>query len=150
MLSGKGEMGFGSSDFNGITSRNGIRTGTGQEPWPGNGPLLLVCQPGYVFTTLFGLRIIQKLYTERKGFSTTMKIDPADLITQAEAARIRGVSHQTISYLRKQGRIRSFEIGGRLFVLRSEVVNYKPKPGGRPKNTTSKSPTKRRKPATQD
>jgi hypothetical protein len=104
-----------------------------------------VCQLGYVFHTPFGLRIIQKLYTERKGFSTTMKIDPSDLITQAEAARIRGVSHQTISYLIKQSRIRSFKIGGRLFVLRSEVVNYKPNPGGRPKKESAKKPARKSK-----
>ena len=80
-----------------------------------------------------------------------MKIDPADLISQAEAARIRGVSHQTISYLIKQGRIKTFEVGGRLFVLRSEVKNYKPRPAGRPrKKPPQKRPTKRRKAATQN
>jgi len=66
-----------------------------------------------------------------------MKIDPTELISQAEAARIRGVSHQTISYLIKMGRVKTYEIGGRLFVSRSEIENYESKPAGRPRKKAS-------------
>ena len=80
-----------------------------------------------------------------------MKIDPTELISQAEAARIRGVSHQTISYLIKQGRVRTFDVGGRLFVLRSEIENYESRPAGRPRKKPAKQKsTKRAKSAIHD
>ena len=56
--------------------------------------------------------------------------DVGDLISQAEAARIRGVTRAAIRDLIRRKRIRSVEIGGREFVYRSEVQAFeKDKPG---------------------
>ena len=66
-----------------------------------------------------------------------------DLITQAEAARLRGVTRSAIAYLIGQGRLRTYERFGVTFVSKSEVENYAPlKPGPRPKAATKK-PTKK-------
>jgi len=62
-----------------------------------------------------------------------MKIDPQELITQAEAARIRGVTIQAINFLVKRGKLRTVEIGGRAFLYRSDIENFEPDPGGRPR-----------------
>jgi hypothetical protein len=56
-----------------------------------------------------------------------------DLITQAEAARLRGVTRSAIAYLIAQGRLRTYERFGVTFVSKREVENYEPqKPGPRP------------------
>ncbi|MDQ3819764.1 MAG: helix-turn-helix domain-containing protein, partial [Acidobacteriota bacterium] len=55
-----------------------------------------------------------------------------DLITQAEAARLRGVSREAIYGLVARRKLSVVEIGGQKFVRRSEVENYKPEIGGRP------------------
>lgn len=53
-----------------------------------------------------------------------------DLITIAEAARLRGVSRSAISELVRRGRLRSIEMFGRVLVYRSEVESFqKQKPG---------------------
>jgi excisionase family DNA binding protein len=58
----------------------------------------------------------------------------SDLISQAEASRIRGVTRAAIRDLIRRERIRSVTIGGRELVYRSEVENFeKEKPG--PKTT---------------
>jgi hypothetical protein len=59
--------------------------------------------------------------------------DLTDLISQAEAARLRKVTRAAISDLIKRGRFRSITVGGRELVYRSEIVNFKKKPAGRPK-----------------
>jgi excisionase family DNA binding protein len=59
---------------------------------------------------------------------------PNEWISQAEAARIRGVSPQAIARLIQKGRFKPLEIGGRLLLRRTEVENYQVKPPGRPKN----------------
>jgi Helix-turn-helix domain len=59
---------------------------------------------------------------------------PNEWISQAEAARIRGVSPQAITQLIQKGRFKPLEIGGRLLLRRVEVENYRAKPPGRPKN----------------
>ena len=69
-----------------------------------------------------------------------MKVDLDDLITQTEAAEIRGVSVQSISDLVRRGRLTTVTIGKRKFLLRSEVKEFKPGPAGRPK----KKPIKKR------
>ena len=61
-----------------------------------------------------------------------MKTDLEDLVTQAEAARIRGVSREAIYGLVGRGKLRVVEIGGQKFVRRSEVESYEPQAGGRP------------------
>lgn len=43
-------------------------------------------------------------------------------ISQAEAARLRGVSRQAISKLIRQGKLRTFEIGGHVLVDRAEIL----------------------------
>jgi len=62
----------------------------------------------------------------------TQKIDPNKWISQAEAAKLRGVSRQAINELVRKDRFETLEIGGRKLVRREEVVNYEPKKGGRP------------------
>jgi excisionase family DNA binding protein len=59
--------------------------------------------------------------------------DMADLISQAEAARLRGVTRAAIQDLVRRGRIRSVNVGGRSLVYRSEIVNYQKGEAGRPK-----------------
>jgi excisionase family DNA binding protein len=56
---------------------------------------------------------------------------PDDLISQAEAARLRGVSRHAITDLINRGRIPGYAIGGRRLVSRREVVAFKPEVGGR-------------------
>ena len=66
-----------------------------------------------------------------------------DLITQAEAARLRGVTRSAIAYLVAQGRLRTYERFGVTFVSKSEVENYAPlKPGPRPMTAAKKSAKK--------
>lgn len=53
-----------------------------------------------------------------------------DLISQAEAARIRGVTRAAIRDLIRRGRLSSLKVGGRELVYRSEVESFeKEKPG---------------------
>jgi excisionase family DNA binding protein len=47
-----------------------------------------------------------------------------DLISQAEAARIRGVSRASINELVKRGRLRSETIAGKVLVYRSDVESF--------------------------
>jgi excisionase family DNA binding protein len=61
------------------------------------------------------------------------KNDMADLISQAEAARLRGVTRAAIQDLVRRGRISSANVGGRSLVYRSEIVNYEQGEPGRPK-----------------
>ena len=58
----------------------------------------------------------------------------SDLISQAEAARLRGVTRAAIQDLVRRGRIRSVNIGGRSLVYRSEIANYEQGAPGRPKS----------------
>ncbi len=53
-----------------------------------------------------------------------------DLITQSEAAKIRGVSRAAISDLVKRRRLRTKMLFGRALVYRDEVVNFKPEKTG--------------------
>ena len=65
-----------------------------------------------------------------------MKYHPDELITQKQAAEIRGVSPQAINFLVKQGRFQLITIGGRNFLLRAEVESYEPgKPGPKPQKS---------------
>ncbi len=58
--------------------------------------------------------------------------DLKDLITQAEAARIRDVSREAIADLISRGRLQTVEIAGQRFVKRSEVENFTERKSGRP------------------
>lgn len=59
--------------------------------------------------------------------------DPSDWISQAAAARLRGVTRQAISKLIRQGRLRTCEVAGRVLVSRSEILDYRGLAPGRPK-----------------
>ena len=67
-------------------------------------------------------------------------------ISQAEAARIRGVSYQAITDLIKRGRLTTAIVAGRPVVLRAEVENFvaQPKLGRPAKKTISKKSTQRK------
>jgi hypothetical protein len=57
-----------------------------------------------------------------------------ELISQAQAARLRGVSRQAIAKFVKLGRIRTTKVAGRIFVYRSDIVNYQVRAVGRPRS----------------
>lgn len=70
---------------------------------------------------------------------------PEELISQAEAARIRGVSQQAISNLIRRGRLTSTLVAGRTLVLRTEVEAFVPKPKlGRPPKKSASTKRERR------
>jgi hypothetical protein len=57
-----------------------------------------------------------------------------DLITQAEAARLRGVSRAAIAELIARGRLTGVPLLGKVWVKRSEILAFeKDKPGPREK-----------------
>ena len=56
-----------------------------------------------------------------------------DWISQAEAARIRGVTRQAIAKLVRSNRLRTMEIGGHILIHREDVSDFQPKKAGRPK-----------------
>jgi hypothetical protein len=74
-------------------------------------------------------------------------VKPEELISQAEAARIRGVSQQAIANLIRRGRLISTLVAGRTLVLRSEVEAFVPKPklGRPPKKAAGRKAVKRSK-----
>jgi len=76
--------------------------------------------------------------------TSTKKNSLEDYISQAEAARIRGVSSQAIADLIKRGRLTTVKVAGRTLVLRSEVEAFvaQPKLGRPPKKPTVKNKSK--------
>ncbi|WP_428310918.1 helix-turn-helix domain-containing protein [Hydrocarboniphaga sp.] len=64
----------------------------------------------------------------------SMTLDLSEWISQAEAARLRGVSRQAIAKLVANGRLATLDVGGRAFVRRGDIVSFEPNPAGRPKN----------------
>lgn len=56
----------------------------------------------------------------------------SDWVSQAEAARIQGVTRQAINKLVRAGRFRSLRIGGHVLVHREDVEGFRPRPPGRP------------------
>jgi len=59
---------------------------------------------------------------------------PNDLLRQADAAKLRGVSPAAISDLISRGRLKTYDIAGVAFVSRREVLDLErqtpgPKPG---------------------
>jgi len=54
-------------------------------------------------------------------------------ISQAEAARLRGVSRQAIARLIKKGRFRVLQIAGKILLKRTDVEAFEPEPAGRPR-----------------
>jgi hypothetical protein len=51
-------------------------------------------------------------------------LDMADLLPQAEAARVLGITRAGVSWLVANGRLNTTEVWGRPFVSRSEVLAY--------------------------
>jgi hypothetical protein len=72
-----------------------------------------------------------------QGIFLRMKIDPSELVSQQQAADMRGVSVQAIQYLVKRGRFTIIEVGGRKFLLRKEVETFEPLPVGRPRKDSA-------------
>jgi hypothetical protein len=64
--------------------------------------------------------------------------DPADWVSQSEAARMRGISRQAISNLVAKGRFTTLTIAGKTLLSRSEVEKFQPNPGGRPAKRAKK------------
>jgi hypothetical protein len=62
----------------------------------------------------------------------------SDLITQSEAATLRGVSLASINDLVRRGRLRSVEQFGKRLVYRADVLSFAPSPGGWPKGKPRK------------
>ena len=77
--------------------------------------------------------------------SSTYYGDLENCISQAEAARIRGVSNQAIADLIARGRLTTVHVAGKTLVLRSEVESFVPQPklGRPPKKTAVKKSTKK-------
>ena len=71
-----------------------------------------------------------------------MKININELVSQREAAEMRGVTVQAIHFLVKRGRFTTVEVSGKTFLLRKEVAAFEPSVGGRPRKNapTRKSP----------
>jgi len=68
--------------------------------------------------------------SEQSGKRAAKLQDLTDLISQAEAARMRGVTRAAIRDLIRRQRLRSVKVGGRELVYRSEVEAFeKEKPG---------------------
>lgn len=70
-----------------------------------------------------------------------MPIRLDDLISQKEAAEIRGVTVQAIDYLIKNGRLHGVKVAGRVCVLRKEVESFEPRRTGRPRKKPAKKGT---------
>ncbi len=67
-----------------------------------------------------------------------MKRQPLeDLISETDAAKLRGVTAAAISDLVRRGRLSTVVIAGRKFVNRIEVRSFQELPTGRPKKETS-------------
>jgi excisionase family DNA binding protein len=84
----------------------------------------------------------------RKESSKTIHKDSSEkYMSQAEAARRRGVTDQTIGSMIRRGRLTTVKVAGRTLVLRSEIESFVARPKGRPaKKATSKKALKKAKP----
>lgn len=58
-------------------------------------------------------------------------LDFSNLISQKEAAELRGVSRSAINELIKRGRLQIIEIAGKKFLSREEVINFEGQKGKR-------------------
>lgn len=62
-----------------------------------------------------------------------------ELISQTEAAQLRGVTRSAISDLIRRGKLQTVVVAGRPLLRRSEVLSYKPEAGGWPKGKPRKA-----------
>jgi len=58
-------------------------------------------------------------------------VDIRDLISQAEAARLRGITRQAVAALVRKGRIKAWTIAGKVLVSRTEIISFVPQAAGR-------------------
>jgi hypothetical protein len=68
-----------------------------------------------------------------------------DLISQTEAARIRGVTRAAIADLIRRGRLQTVAVAGRPLLRRADVLSYEPGVGGWPKGRSRKDGKESRK-----
>jgi len=62
-----------------------------------------------------------------------MSVNPNELLTVTQAARLKGITRQWLTRLIKAGRLPAVQIAGRSFVRQQDVINYKAAPKtGRP------------------
>lgn len=101
-------------------------------------------QAGLHVSPFPGLGLSLKPLVVDKRFYAGMPTKLDDMISQADAARIRGVTPQAIGHLIKAGKLRTVKVAGRLLVFRREVESFKPDVGGRPamkkRNATKRTP----------
>lgn len=62
-----------------------------------------------------------------------LDIIPEEWVSQAEAARLRGVSRQAIMKLIKKGRLKILKIGGHTLVNKKDALKFQKNVAGRPK-----------------
>lgn len=68
-----------------------------------------------------------------------MRFNPKDLVSQATAARMRGVSKQAITGLIQRGKLTTVVIDGHVFLLKKEIETFKADmPGPRPKQSAKR------------
>jgi len=84
--------------------------------------------PSLVLGVLSSFESTTNILSMSRNFSGA---SPGDWISQAAAARLRGVSRQAIASLIRTKRVQTLEIGGRLLVLRQEIEQFEPKKAGR-------------------
>lgn len=72
---------------------------------------------------------------------------PGKYISQAEAARLRGVSKQAIANLIRRDRLTTVSVAGRTLVFRSEVEAFVSEPAGRPPKKKPSTKTAKQKKA---
>ena len=80
-------------------------------------------------------RVVSKFESNANtlSMSSNLQNDSAEeWISQAEAARLRGVSRQAVADLVRRKRVRIFRIGGRVLVNRSDIEGFVPGSAGRP------------------
>ena len=77
--------------------------------------------------------------------TTNNDVKPEELVSQVEAARIRGVSKQAIANLISRGRLQTLKVAGRVLLFRSQVESFValPNSGRPPKKTTPTKTTKK-------
>jgi hypothetical protein len=85
-------------------------------------------------------RPFKKEVAQKMPSKKIQKGDSKKYLSQAEAARRRGVSDQAIANLIRRGRLTTVKVAGRIVVLRSEIEGFvaRPKFGNPTKRATSK------------
>lgn len=90
------------------------------------------------FTCKYYTRDRLTMSTNQSGV-LKQNFNPIDWVSQAGAAKMRGVTRQAIARLVRKGRFTTLVVGGKILLKRSEVEGFKPKsPGPSPKGKPSK------------